>query len=33
MAKNSIKNVIKNANTQKVFELLEKEIGNDKTHH
>jgi len=31
MAKNSIKNVIKNADTQKVFELLEKAIGNDKT--
>lgn len=31
MAKNSIKNVIKNADTQKVFELLQKEIGNDKT--
>ncbi len=31
MAKNSIKNVLKNADTQKVFELLEKEIGNDKT--
>lgn len=31
MPKNSIKSVLKNADIQKVFELLEKEIGNEKT--
>ena len=31
MPKNSIKSVLKNADIQKVFELFEKEIGNDKT--
>jgi hypothetical protein len=31
MSKNSIKNVLKNADIQKVFELLQSEIGNEKT--
>ena len=31
MSKNSIKNVLKNADTQKVFELLESKIGKAKT--